>query len=121
MSGGNFDASEVVTGLQNATQRMRAAAERQLGVEAELILAEATKIVPIEEGMLQNSGRAVHNGLEAAVGFGSGPSAAYAVRQHEDLSLRHDSGRQAKYLEQPLMAAVNELTQHIGQAVRDAL
>ena len=29
----------------------------------------------------------------------------YAIRQHEDLSYKHDAGRKAKYLEDPLNAA----------------
>ena len=46
----------------------------------------------------------------------------YAVRQHEDMSYRHDPGRTAKYLEGPLMAEAQTVAkivgEHLGKAIR---
>lgn len=55
--------------------------------------------VPHEEGTLERSGVAsVDRGqLKGAVSY-DGP---YATIQHEDLTFKHDSGRKAKYLEDP--------------------
>ena len=89
--------------------------------EGELLLDEATRLVPIEEGTLQNSGRVAADDTTVAVGFGSGPAAAYAVRQHEELGYTHDAGRQAKYLEMPWMAARAGFVQRIGAAAKDVL
>ena len=63
----------------------------------EHILEVSNRHIPIEEGTLQRSGKVtVDKGtLEAAVSY----STPYAVPQHEDLTLRHDPGRTAKYLE----------------------
>lgn len=75
-------------------------AARGLMLGAEHVLEEANRIVPIEEGTLLRSGVAsVDEGaLRAAVAYDT----PYAVAQHEDLTMQHDAGRQAKYLEQPL-------------------
>src|SRR5690349_18292599 len=57
------------------------------------------RTVPIEEGILQNSMTTAVDraALTAAVGWGAGAARAYAVRQHEDTTLRHDPGRGPKW------------------------
>lgn len=100
-----FDANELMVNLKAHTEQIKRDAAKGLAAAAENILAEAVRIVPLEEGTLQNSGVTRIDGLTAAVGFGAGAAAPYAVRQHEDLSLHHDQGRTAKYLEKPFMAA----------------
>jgi hypothetical protein len=64
----------------------------------EHVLGEARKLVPLDEGTLERSGRVVRDGLNGAVTFDT----VYAVRQHEELTWKHLPGRQAKYLEQPM-------------------
>jgi hypothetical protein len=78
----------------------RAAAARGLAKGVEHVLTESRKQVPIEEGTLERSGVASVDeaSLRGAVSYDT----PYAVRQHEDLTLRHDPGRKAKYLEDPL-------------------
>jgi hypothetical protein len=80
----------------------RAAALQGLGDWAEHVLEQSSRIVPIEEGTLQNSGTtAVDAGsMTAAVGYGRGGAAAYAVIQHEK-PMRHDAGRSDHYLSDP--------------------
>ena len=104
--------------LDSYAQRVREALQSALEDEAELILAEAIKIVPIEEGSLQDSGMTASGNLEVAIGFGSGPAAPYAVRQHEELTFAHDAGRQAKYLETPFVAAQSTLGQNLAEGIR---
>lgn len=65
---------------------------------AEHLLGESRRLVPIEEGTLERSGRSSVEGLDAAVSYDT----VYAVRQHEELTWRHAPGRRAKYLEGPL-------------------
>lgn len=73
---------------------------RALTAGAEHVLQESRRIVPIEEGVLQASGVASVDGdRRAAVSYDT----PYAARQHEELTWRHAPGRQAKYLEQPLV------------------
>jgi hypothetical protein len=45
----------------------------------------------------------------------------YAVRQHEELTWRHDPGRQAKYLEQPYNTERPTMLALIAAAERRAL
>lgn len=69
---------------------------------AELVLQEARSLVPLYEATLERSGVASVDPaeLEAAVSFDT----PYAVVQHEDFSLAHAPGRQAKYLEVPWLS-----------------
>lgn len=69
--------------------------ERAMLAGAELLLDESNRKVPIETGTLQRSGTTAASGNEAAVGYNT----PYAVRQHEEVGYHHDSGREAKFLE----------------------
>jgi hypothetical protein len=92
-----------------------------VGEEAEILLDESSRIVPLAEGILQDSGRTAQDGTTSAVGPGSGPAAAYAVRQHEELGYTHDAGRQAKYLEVPFMASRAGYLQRLAEAAKEVL
>ncbi|WP_441251197.1 minor capsid protein [Kitasatospora sp. McL0602] len=80
--------------------RTRQAAARGVELGLEHVLAEAKKIVPLDEGPLERSGKVTVDQatLNGTITFDT----PYAVRQHEDLSYKHLPGRQAKYLEQPM-------------------
>ncbi|WP_329622921.1 minor capsid protein [Streptomyces sp. NBC_01255] len=80
------------------TVRGRRLAGEGLQRGLEHVLAEARKIVPLDEGTLERSGRVVRDGLNGAVVFDT----IYAVRQHEELTWKHLPGRTAKYLEKPM-------------------
>ncbi|WP_067565805.1 minor capsid protein [Nocardia acidivorans] len=80
---------------------------------AEVLLAQANSLVPIEEGHLQNSGVAEVRDGKGRVGFNT----PYALRQHEDLTYRHPNGRSAKYLEKPLNQFGPELEAIVAAAV----
>lgn len=85
-------------GRLGASRRGRAAAEEGLQRGLEHLLAESRKIVPLDEGTLERSGRVIRRGLEGAVSYDT----VYARRQHEELTWKHAPGRKAKYLEGPL-------------------
>lgn len=89
------------------------ASEEAALLAAEHILGEARQIAPIEEGTLVRSGATAAEGKSAVVYFDT----PYAVRQHEDMTFRHDAGRQAKYLEDP----VNSERAAVLKIMRDAL
>jgi hypothetical protein len=99
--------------------QMRAAAARGLLLGAEHVLTEAQNLVPLDEGALQNTGTAsVDEGsLTAMVSYDT----PYAARQHEELDWRHASGRQAKYLEQPLNAERATVLDLVAAQMRRAL
>ena len=91
--------------------------EQGLQAGADLLLDESNRIAPIETGDLIRSGRAIANSEEAAVGYNS----VYAARQHEELGWRHDSGREAKFLEKSLNRHSDRILDAIAEEIRDAL
>lgn len=78
----------------------RRGAAHGLYLGAEHVGEESDRIAPEEEGtMIRSKAVSVDESeLRAAVSYDT----PYAVIQHEDLSFRHDAGRQAKYLETPI-------------------
>jgi len=93
------------------------AVERGLQAGADLLLDESNRMAPIETGDLIRSGRAVANADEAAVGYNT----PYAARQHEDLSYRHDSGREAKFLEKALNRNADRIIDAVADEIREHL
>lgn len=71
-----------------------------LELAGEHLLQVSGDLVPHEEGDLQRSGEVSKDEADLAVAVSY--DRPYAVRQHEDLALRHDEGRRAKYLEEPM-------------------
>jgi hypothetical protein len=89
-------------------------AEKGLDLATEHLLGEARDEVPIEEGTLGRSGKTSRDGLTGAVSFNT----PYAVVQHEDMTLTHDPGRRAKYLERPMNTGRDTFGQIIATSVR---
>ena len=91
--------------VQRNLARARKAFRRSLGAalyhEGSALLAQSLKLVPVDTGRLRSTGYVSPpedevGGVFVEVGYGTD----YAVRQHEDSSLRHRVG-QAKFLQQP--------------------
>ncbi|MBA9003734.1 minor capsid protein [Thermomonospora cellulosilytica] len=95
----------------------REAAERGVALAAEHLLGASRQRVPLEEGTLERSGVASTDGLEGAVSYDT----VYAVRQHEELTWRHDPGRTAKYLEGPLEEESAVMLEIVAAQIRRAL
>lgn len=79
--------------------RGRRLAEEGVQRALENVLTESNKIIPLDEGTLERSGRVDRDGLEGTISYDT----VYAARQHEELTWRHAPGRQAKYLETALL------------------
>lgn len=97
----------------------REGAARGLRLGAEHVLQVSRERVPIEEGTLERSGTATvdEQQLTAAVAYDT----PYAVRQHEEMDYRHDAGRTAKYLEQPMAAEAAAVGRIIAAQLRRSL
>ncbi len=95
----SWDIGKITAGLQQWGEQVREAAADAIAEVAEQWLEEGNRMVPIEEGTLQNSGTTEvdRSNLQAAVGWGAGGSSDYAVIQHENTSFQHDAGRSAKW------------------------
>jgi hypothetical protein len=102
-----------------ASKAAREAALRGLKKAAEHVLQVSRTEVPLEEGTLERSGTVSVDeaNLRAAISYDT----PYAVRQHEDMSLRHAGGRKAKYLEGPLHQEAKTAQEIIGAEIRRAL
>lgn len=103
----------VVTGVKKASSR-------GLALAAEHILGVAKQHAPVEEHILEESGFTSVDGqhsLRAAVSFDT----PYAVKQHEDMTLKHDKGRTAKYLENAFNSEQDAVKQIIAAELRGEL
>lgn len=94
------------------------AGREELARQAERLLTEAKKEVPVDTGELMRSGSvALKNaGNSAEVSFNK----PYAATQHENLAFVHPVGK-AKYLEDPLVALAPSIFEAICKAESAAL
>ena len=98
---------------------LNGSANRGVALAAEHLLQVANVKVPIEENTLERSGTVSTDpaNFAAAVSYDT----PYAARQHEDMSLRHDSGRTAKWLENAMNAEVQTSAKIIADTIRGDL
>lgn len=112
MAGLEWNADAVLAELRDASVR-------GITVAAEHLLQVSRSEVPIEEATLERSGVATVDAAArtAAVAYDT----PYAKRQHEDMTLRHDAGRKAKYLEDPFNQEQDTMLELIAADLRRAL
>jgi len=84
------------------------------------IMTVAKERAPVDTGVMRASGFVDVNGETVSMGFG-GASSDYVVRQHEDLTLRHPGGGQAKFLESAIDEAHSGAPAVIASYARKAL
>lgn len=102
--------------------RAREIVAGELYQEAEAIMDASKRIVPVDTGALRGSGYVDAPAIEddgtisVQLGYG-GPSAPYAVYVHENLSARHNPPTRAKFLEEPLLAALPAIPERIARAL----
>lgn len=106
---GNGPASVVETLVMTSERIITASKQSYVPVDLGALRASGFVAPPIQEG----------SRISVEMGFG-GPSAPYAVVQHEDLTLRHTVG-QAKYLEIPFRAIVQGMPAVMAMRARDAI
>lgn len=109
-------AADIARNLQAAIDAARDGANRGLRLGGEHILSVSNAHTPTEEGTLERSGKVTQDTAElvAAISYNT----PYAVVQHEDLSLRHDAGRTAKYLENAVNSERDTVAALVAEAVR---
>lgn len=115
---------QVEAELMRHLSAVQRAAEAALYQGGSIIMTEAKQRAPLDVGTLRNSGyvtlpRTDSEGTFVEVGFG-GAAKAYAVKQHEELSYRHDVG-EAKYLERAINATEKEVMAHVERVAARAL
>lgn len=112
--------------MQKKLNRLAAQFEDRLPValqtEAELIMTTSKRDhVPVDLGTLRSTGhvervRRVGKILSVRLVYG-GPSAPYALKQHEDMTLSHTVGG-PKYLERPLVNAAPGMPARLAARMR---
>lgn len=102
--------------IEHAMNAILGASMEGMADAMEHVLGVATDHVPHEYGDLQNSGKATtdKDSRMGAVSFDS----PYAVRQHEELTWRHNAGRTAKYLENAVNSERDNVAKLIAGAAR---
>lgn len=107
--------------IEAVMSKLQAAALDGMTDAMQHLLQEARTQTPIEEGTLERGGTATVDAqgdtIRGAVAF-HGP---YAARQHEEMTWRHDSGRKAKYLEDPMHTEASVMGDLVAARMRDAL
>ena len=85
------------------------------------LAAVSKEQVPLDQGPLKNSCYVdvANNGSSGTVSYDT----PYAIRQHEELSYRHQRGRKAKYLEDPVNDPIvqREMQQLIKKAYEEKM
>jgi threonine synthase len=100
-------------------EEIDAAAIKGVRKLANVILGESQKLVPVETGTLKNSGTVSLDKKNkiATISYNT----PYARKQHEDNTLKHPRGGQAKYLERPFNEKSDELETYVGNEIDKVL
>lgn len=94
---------------------------RALYEEANRIFNQSQALVPVDTGALRSSGMVTlpeqsPQGPSVTIGYG-GAAAPYAIYVHERLDLNHPNGGQAKYLEEPVLAAADGIAGRLADTL----
>lgn len=107
-----------MSGFDDAAKRIRRDAIRAVSDGTEFLLETANRTAPIEESVLIQSGQVtVDSSGKDIIGVASYDT-PYAVVQHEDLTLQHDPGRRAKWLELTWREQSSRVLQFMAQRFR---
>jgi hypothetical protein len=113
-----INSGAVMRRLPSTWKKFEEAGGRSLYNIARGILSEAKKLVPIDTGDLQRSGKIVPvmlaSGVKTYVVMFTMP---YALKVHEDLEAFHRVG-QAKYLEVPFRMASATVRARLAEGIR---
>ena len=123
MSGYWSGADQFQARLQKAREAKNAGAVEGMQLAALNVLNVSNQQVPHEDGDLERDGaasvEATRTGARAAVAYGrKADTKDYAPVQHEDMTLHHDSGRNAKFLENALNSTRAQSLEIAGESVK---
>lgn len=100
-------------------RRSRAVLEGMVAA-AEWLLRKSQEIVPVDKGVLFDSGHVeiIKDGRrkEVVVMY----DAPYAVFVHEDLTKKHAQGKEAKFLEKPYRQGIQVMGRIVANRIRQA-
>lgn len=101
---------------QEIIRKIEAAAKIALEQAGEELLRKANETIPFDTGMLRDSGQVITDPTSKRIIVSY--NTPYAVRQHEDLNLRHKGGRRAMWLERAAHENRERLGDYIARGMR---
>lgn len=116
---GSIDAGRFLANLKTAAVKIVDGVGEGLLVGGEHVLGVSNQQVPLEEGDLARSGAVSQDGAtkRTAISYDT----PYAVRQHEDMALKHDAGRNAKFLERAIASEADKVLQIVAVRAKGAM
>lgn len=109
---------ELIKNLEDAGDRGKKAVGAGLYLEANNIIADSLREVPVDLGALKNSRYVTlpnvsGNNISIELGFGGAGTKDYAVIQHERTDFKHPEGGKAKYLQDPINKAASGFAKNV--------
>lgn len=106
--------------IKAATAATREAAYQGLLIGGELVLGDSNSQVPHEDGDLERTGAVSGDpaALKVAISYRDVAYKGQAVDQHENMTLKHDEGRNAKFLEKALAANRDKVREAVAGQLR---
>lgn len=116
---------QLVKALKSGKEKSPQAIAQAIWEEANMIFAKSQILVPVDTGVLRGSGgvsapQLGNQGYFVDIFYG-GPAAPYALYVHEIIGNYHNPPTQAKYLEQPLMEAMDGLQSRLKGRIVDII
>ena len=105
--------------LQQINEQRKDAQLRALWIAGEHILGVSNEQVPFEEGDLAASGGVSQDEKTGVTAISYNTD--YAVKQHEDMTMKHDAGRNAKFLENAINSEINTVRQIVANGIKDGM
>lgn len=112
-----------ITGALNlafATKAAKEAGYQGLLEGGELVLGDSNEQIPHEDGDLERTGAVSGDpdAVQVAISYRDVAYRGQAVDQHENMTLKHDDGRNAKYLERALAANRDRVREAVAGSLR---
>lgn len=117
--------AQIQKNLEKAINTIDKATPQAVVFALQPIFDESQRLVPVKTGDLKRSGyleirTTPGRGSQAEIGYGRGGRPFYAVFVHEMIGLRHDPPTQAKFLQQPLEAQMDQIPKRMADFMRTA-
>ena len=116
---------QLVKALKSGKEKSPQAIAQAIWEEANMIFAKSQILAPVDTGVLRGSGgvsapQMGNQGYFVDIFYG-GPAAPYALYVHEIIGNYHNPPTQAKYLEQPVMEAMDGLQSRLKGRIVDII
>lgn len=106
--------------IKGANDAARDAAYKGLLLGGELVLGDSNEQIPHEDGDLERTGAVSGDpaAVKVAISYRDVAYKGQAVDQHENMTIKHDDGRNAKFLEKALNANRDRVREAVAGQLR---